>query len=165
MRWLIKLKLIVLIGLWSVICLGLYAVLALGEAVVEVGAGAAGGLVGQGAPASGLVDTLGDVAQIGLGLVWLLGVLALWFVKRLITSRETRAATARVAVKGATVAAPYVLSRHPVGRAVNAARGPAGRWLGAMLAKRMSRRLGAAGAEGPHSRRNLKRGWPAQGRP
>jgi hypothetical protein len=140
MRWLLRLKMIVLIGLWSLLCLALYAVLALGEAVVEVGAGAAGGLIGQGGAATGIVDVAGDVVQFGVGLLWLAGILALWFAKRLLTSRETRAATARAAVKGATVAAPYVIARHPVGKAVNMARGPAGRWLGAMLAKRMSRR-------------------------
>ncbi len=140
MRWLLRLKMIVLIGLWSLLCLILYAVLAVGEAVLEVGAGAAGGLIGQGGRASGIVDVAGDVVQVGVGLLWIAGVAALWFAKRLITSRETRAAAGRAIIKGAAVAAPAVLARHPVGKAINTVRGPAGRLLGAMLARRISRR-------------------------
>ncbi len=140
MRFLIRLKLIALIGIWSLICLGLYGVIAFGEALLEVGADMAGAAVGQGAGLSGLIDLTGDVVQWGVGLIWLAGVIALWFVKRLLTSSETRARTAGVAVKAASTAVPYVLSRHPLGRAVNVARGPAGRFLGGLLARKLGKR-------------------------
>jgi membrane protein implicated in regulation of membrane protease activity len=140
MRLLIKLKLFALIAIWSVICLGIYAVLALGEAVLEIGAGAAGAAIGQGGAASGLVDLTGDIIQWGVGLMWIIGVAALWYVKRLLTSREERARAGGFAVKAAGVAAPYVINKHPIGRVLNTARGPAGRWIGAMLAKRAAKR-------------------------
>jgi hypothetical protein len=139
-RLFLKLKLLALIALWSVICLGLYAVLALGEAVLEIGAGIAGAPVGQGGALSGLVDLTGDIIQWGVGLMWLIGVVVLWYVKRLLTSREERARAGRYAVSAATTAAPYIISKHPVGRAVNLARGPGGKWLGAMLARKLSKR-------------------------
>jgi hypothetical protein len=134
---LIKLKLIALIAIWSLICLGLYGVIALGEAVLEVGADAA---TGQASGGSGLIDLLGDIVQWGVGLVWLAGVLALWFVKRLLTSRETRAATANLAVRTAATAAPFVIARHPLGKAVNVARGPAGKLLAGLLARKLTKR-------------------------
>lgn len=140
MRLLLKLKLFVLIALWSLFCLGVYAVLAVIEGALEIGAGVAGAPVGQGGALSGVVDIAGDIIQWGVGLLWLIGVVALWYMKRLLTSREARAQAAGVAVKAAGAAAPYVINKHPVGRAVNMARGPAGRWLGAMLAKRMIKR-------------------------
>lgn len=136
MRLLIKLKLVALIAIWSLVCLGLYGIIALGEAVLEIGAGAAGAAVGQGGNASGLVDLLGDIVQWGIGLVWIVGAGALWFVKRLITSRETRAATMGAAAKVAGKAVPYVINRHPLGRMVNMASGPAGKLLGNMLSRR-----------------------------
>ncbi len=139
-RLILKLKLFVLIALWSAICLGLYAVLALGEAVLEIGAGVAGAPVGQGGALVNLVDITGDIVQWGVGLLWVVGLVALWYVKRLFTSREERARAGRVAMSAATTAAPYIINKHPVGRAVNMARGPAGRWLGAMLAKRAMKR-------------------------
>lgn len=140
MRFLLKLKLFVLIAIWSAICLGLYVALALVEAVAEIGLGAAGATIGQGAAATNLVDLGGDILQWGVGIVWLIGVLVLWYVKRLLTSRETRAQAGRYAVKAATVAAPYVIDRHPVGRAVNMARGPGGKLLGAILARKLGKR-------------------------
>ncbi len=136
MRLLIKLKLIALIAIWSLICLGLYGVVALGEAVLEIGAGAAGAVVGQGGTMSGLIDLTGDIIQWGVGLVWIIGVGALWFIKRLITSRETRAATFGAATKAAGRAVPYVINRHPLGRMVNMASGPAGKLLGNMLSRK-----------------------------
>ncbi len=136
MRFLIKLKLVALIVIWSLVCLGLYGVIALGEAVLEVGAGAAGSAVGQGGNASGLIDLIGDIVQWGLGLIWIVGVAALWFLKRLITSRETRVATFGAATKAAGKAVPYVINRHPLGRVVNTASGPAGKILGNMLSRR-----------------------------
>jgi hypothetical protein len=140
MRLLIKLKLFALIAIWSVICLVLYAVLALGEALLEIGAGAAGAAVGQGGAAAGLVDLTGDIIQWGVGLMWLIGVGVIWYVKRLITSREERARAGGYAMKAAGAAVPYMINKHPVGRAVNMARGPAGRWIGAMLAKKIAKR-------------------------
>jgi len=140
MRALIKLKLLILIAIWSAVCLALFAAVALGEAVLEIGADVASAAVGQGGAASGLVDLTGDVVQWGIGLTWLAGILVLWFAKRLVTSREARSATARVAVKAATTAAPFVIARHPIGRAVNIARGPAGKLLAGMLARRGARR-------------------------
>lgn len=136
MRFLIKLKLIALIAIWSVTCLGLYAVIALGEAVLEIGAGAAGAVVGQGSAASGLMDLTGDIVQWGVGLIWLVGVVALWFTKKLITSRETRAATAGVAIGAAGKALPYVVNRHPLGRAAVLASGPATRILNGLMARK-----------------------------
>jgi hypothetical protein len=139
-RLLIKLKLFVLIALWTVICIGLYLVLALGEAVLEIGAGVLGAPVGQGASLVGLVDVTGDIVQWGVGFVWLIGVLVLWYVKRLLTSREERARAAGYAVKAAGAAAPYVINKHPVGRAVNMARGPAGKMLGGILARKLGKK-------------------------
>lgn len=136
MRSLIKLKLIALIAIWSIICLGLYAVIGLGEAVLEIGAGAAGAVVGQGGSASGLMDLTGDIIQWGVGLVWLAGVMVLWFVKKLLTSRETRTATAGAAVKAATTAVPYVINKHPLGRAANAASDPAARILNGLMTRK-----------------------------
>jgi hypothetical protein len=129
MRFLIRLKLFALIAIWSVACLGLYGVIALGEAVLEVGANAAGG-------ASGLVDLTGDIIQWGVGLLWITGAAALWFVKLLLTSRETRAATASVAMKAAGKTVPYVINRHPLGRAANIASGPAARILQGLMARK-----------------------------
>jgi hypothetical protein len=136
MRFLIKLKLIALIAIWSVVCLGLYAIIALGEAMLEIGAGATGAVIGQGGSASGLVDLTGDIIQWGVGLIWIVGVLALWFVKKLLTSRETRAATANVAIKTAGKAVPYALNKHPLGRAANMASGPAARILNGLMARK-----------------------------
>ncbi len=130
MRFLLKLKLLVLIAIWSLVCLVLYGVIALGEAFLEIGADAAGGA------ASGLVDLTGDIIQWGVGLLWITGVAALWFVKRLLTSRETRAATAGVAMKAAGKAVPYVINRHPLGRAANLASGPAARILQGLMARK-----------------------------
>lgn len=139
MRFLIKLKLIALIAIWSLICFGLYAVISLGEAVLEIGAGAAGAVVGMGGPASGLADIAGDIIQWGIGLLWLAGVLALWFVKKLLTSRGTSAATAGVAVEAATKAVPYVVNKRPLGRAASMASGPASRILGGLMARKQHR--------------------------
>jgi hypothetical protein len=140
LRLLLKLKLIALIALWSMICLALYAVLALIEGALEIGAGVAGAPIGQGGSLSGLVDLAGDIIQWGVGLMWLIGVVVLWYVKRLITSREARAQAAGVAVKAAGAAVPYVINKHPVGRAVNMARGPAGRMLGGILARKLGKK-------------------------
>lgn len=129
MRFLIRLKLFALIAIWSVACLGLYGVIALGEAVLEVGADAAGW-------ASGLIDLTGDIIQWGVGLLWITGAAALWFVKRLLTSRETRAATTGVAMKAAAKAVPYVVNRHPLGRAANIASGSAARILKGLMARK-----------------------------
>ena len=136
MHLLIRLKMIALIMIWSLVCLGLYGIVALAEAVLEIGVGAAGSMVGQGGNASGLIDLTGDIIQWGIGLIWIVGAGALWFLKRLITSRETRAATLGVATKVAGKAVPYVIDRHPLGRVVNTARGPAGKLLGNMLLSR-----------------------------
>lgn len=140
MRILLKLKLIALIALWSVICLGLYAVLALVEALSEIVLGAAGAAVGQGQTAVGLVDLGGDIVQWGVGLVWLIGLVTLWYLKRLVTSRETRRNAAGFAVKAAGTAGPYVLRKHPLGRAYGMAKGPAGRIVGGLIAKAIKRR-------------------------
>jgi len=130
MRFLVKLKLFVLIAIWSLLCLLLYGVIALAKAVLEIGASAAGG------SASGLVDLTGDIIQWGVGLLWITGAAALWFVKKLLTSREARAATAGVAFKAAAKAVPYVINRHPLGRAANIASGPAARILGGLMARK-----------------------------
>ncbi len=140
LRFLLRLKLLALVALWSLACIGLYLVVAFVEAALEVGASVGGAPIGQGAGLSGLVDLTGDIVQWGIGLLWLAGIAVLWFAKKLVTSRETRAATAGVAVKAATTAAPYVLARHPIGRAVNVARGPAGRLLGGLIARRLGKR-------------------------
>jgi hypothetical protein len=136
MRFLIKLKSIALIAIWTVACIGLYAVIALGEAMLEIGAGAAGAVVGQGGSASGLMDLTGDIIQWGIGLMWLAGVLVLWVIKKLLTSRGTRAATAGVAITATNKAVPHVISKHPMGRAASGASGPAARMLSAMMARK-----------------------------
>jgi hypothetical protein len=140
LRFLVNMKLMVLFALWSFLCLALYGVLALIEAVLEIGAGVAGAPVGQGGTLSGLVDLGGDIIQWGVGLMWLVGLVALWLIRRILISREARAQAGRYAVKAATTAAPYVISRHPLGKAVNMARGPAGRFLGGILARKMGRK-------------------------
>jgi hypothetical protein len=138
MRLLIKLKLIALIAIWSLICLGLYLVVALGEAMLEISADAASAVVGQGGAASGLVDLTGDIVQWGVGLVWVAGAGALWFVKQRLTARRmplsaTGVATTTVPPK----AAPHAIDRrHPAGPAAAAANGPAARILGGMMARK-----------------------------
>lgn len=140
MQFLIRLKLFALIVMWTMACLGLYGAIALGEAILEVGAGAAGGVIGQGGAASGLVDLTGDIIQWGIGLLWIVGVAVLWFVKKLLTSRDARAATTGAVVKAATRAVPYVAARHPLGRAANLASGPAARLLEALMTRKSRER-------------------------
>ena len=137
MRMLIKLKLIALIAIWSLICLGLYGVVAFGEAIVEIGADA---MTGQASGGSGLIDLMGDIVQGGIGLIWLAGALALWLVKRLLTSREARAATPNLAGRSAATTAPFGMARHPIGRAVNLVQGPAGKILAGLLARKLTKR-------------------------
>ncbi len=136
MRFLIKMKLVVLMTIWTLVCLAGYAIIALGEAVLEISVDAAGAVAGQNGSVSGLIDLAGDIIQWGVGLIWLSGVVALWFIKRLLTSRETRSATFNAAAKAAGKAAPHVVARHPLGRVVNMAHGPAGRMLGNMLSRK-----------------------------
>ncbi len=94
MRFLIRLKLIALIGLWSVLCVVLYAVVALAEAVLEIGFGAAGSIVGQGTPAVGLADLTGDIIQWSIGLVWLAGTAILWLIRSRLKSASAQAPAA-----------------------------------------------------------------------
>ncbi len=57
----------------------------------------------------------------------------------LVTSREARAQAGRMAMGAATTAAPYMIRKHPLGRAYDVARGPAGRMIGGYLAKKLKR--------------------------
>lgn len=140
MRWIVKLKFVVLVAVWSALCLGIWALLALMEAVGEIALGVAGAAVGQGRAGAGIADFGGDLLQWGLLLGWLLGIGALWFVKRLFTSREARKQAASVMVKAAGTAVPHIIDKHPVGKAVNLARGPGGKFLGGILARKLGGR-------------------------
>jgi hypothetical protein len=136
MRFMLRLKLIVVMAIWSALCAGLYLVIAFGEAVLEFGAGAAGSIVGQGGSASGLMDLTGDIIQWGIGLIWLIGVLGLWFVKKLLTSRETRVSNTDVAVTAANKAAPYLANNRPAGRTEITTGTSASRILSGLMARK-----------------------------
>ncbi|MGL4438395.1 MAG: hypothetical protein ACRCUE_03925 [Bosea sp. (in: a-proteobacteria)] len=136
MRFLIKLKLIALIAIWSMVCLGLYGAVAVGEAMLEIGAGAAGAIVGQGNSASKLADLTGDIVQWGIGLVWLAGAVALWFIKNALTSGATRTATGGITAKSATKTVPHVVNTNPPVRAPTADNGAAARILSELMARK-----------------------------
>jgi hypothetical protein len=140
MRFLITAKFIVIAALWSVLCLVLVLGVGLVEGVAEIGGGVAGAPIGQGGALSGLADLFGDILQWGVIGLWLVGLGVLWFVKKLLTSRETRRATAGAAIKTAATVGPYVINKHPVGRAVNMASSPGVRMLAGMIARRLGKR-------------------------
>ena len=131
MRFILTLKLMALMAIWSIACGGVFAIVAIGEALLEVGGSVAGALVGQGGPVSSLVDLSGDIIQWGLGLVWLLGMLALWGLKKLVTPRAPPAATPKMAAPGIEMAGSASSVRTPKN-----AGDPAARILSGMLARK-----------------------------
>jgi hypothetical protein len=134
LRGLIRLKLAVLIGLWTALCLTLVLFVALVEGAAELAGGAAGALVGQGALGIGLVDSFGDLVQAGLGLLWLAGTITLWLVKQRFARSS---ATSRPRPAGPPGPA---LSRRPEDRAARLAASPGVKLLAGIISRKSGRR-------------------------
>jgi hypothetical protein len=129
-------------AVWSLVALVMFVLVSLVEGVFEGGAAVASAPLGGVDFGIGwIADLLGDIGQVLVLLVWLTGLAGIWFVKRLITSRQARASAAGYAGKAAYGAArhvgPMVVAKHPLGRAALFAGSPLGRRITSIVASRI----------------------------
>jgi hypothetical protein len=108
--------------IWSLICVALFLVVSLVEGVFEGAAAIASvPLGGMDFGIGWLSDLLGDLGQIAMILLWLGGMVSIWFIKRLITRRDARAEAvtyARPVLQGpAPPVAPAPIADGPQARA------------------------------------------------
>jgi hypothetical protein len=134
MRRLLSLKLSLLMVLWTMLCAGFYLVLSVGEAALEIGGSAAGGAIGSAADFSGVADLAGDAVQVVLGAVWVIGLLALWISRRVVTGRKSKPVVAPV-LRPVRRAAPFLRPQRGHGM-TQVLSGPNGRMLSRMLGRK-----------------------------